>query len=143
MFAAGVVHDATASDADQQIILRGECLRLVVSGRDLTSGCEPILISSSPSVDNIQFQFAVKNRAILTIVGTDLPNPTDDTDQIKLVRYELNLGTQGVPPSGTEALGQCTFNNPFAGKMTLSCEGTAQDKPLSIVFVTDGRAPQQ
>lgn len=143
LLAAGFIHDAAASDADQRMVVRGECLRLLVSGRDLTSGCEPVLISSSPGADNIQFQFAFGNGASLTVVGTDLPNPTGDTDQIKLVHYVLNLGIQGVDPSGTEAFGQCTFNNPFAGKMALSCEGVAKDKPISIVFVSDGIAPQR
>lgn len=143
MFAAGGSHDAVASDADQQMALRGECVRLLVSGKDFTTGCEPVLTSKSPSAENIQFQFAVKNGATLTIVGSDLPNPSDEIDQIKLVRFELNLGVQGAASSGAEAFGQCTFNNPFAGRMTLSCEGTVKGKPLSVVFITDGRPPQQ
>lgn len=143
MVAVGVSHNAAAGDADQQMALRGECVRLLVSGKDFTPGCEPVLISKSPSADSIQFQFLVKNGATLSIVGSDLPGPTDDIDQIKLVRFELNLGIQGVASSGGQASGQCTFNNPFAGKMTLSCEGTVKSKPLSLVFISDGKAPQQ
>ena len=131
---------AASDDFSSLLTLNGNCLKLVALGKDISPYCRPVLSSNTMSVHRVLFHFTLRNDAVLTIV--DLPNPTPDTDAIKIERIHLNLGIQGVPPSQASASGKCTFNNPYKGPMTLKCEGRANGKPLIAIFRSDGTPPQ-
>ncbi|TPI31506.1 hypothetical protein FJ414_23395 [Mesorhizobium sp. B3-1-6] len=124
------------------LTLNGNCLKLIALGKDMSPYCRPVLSSNNMSGGRVLFHFTLRNDAVLTIVGTDLPNPTPDTDAIAIRRIHLNLGIQGVAPSEASASGKCTFNNPFKGPMTLSCKGRVNGKPLVAIFRSDGLPPQ-
>lgn len=133
----------TASDDLLSLLtLNGNCLKLVALGKDISPYCRPVLSSNTMSGNRVLFHFTLRNDAVLTIVGVDLPNPTPDTDAIKMQRIHLNLGIQGVPASQASASGKCIFNNPYKGPMTLKCQGRADGKPLVAIFRSDGAPPQ-
>ncbi|RUX51491.1 hypothetical protein EOA33_06150 [Mesorhizobium sp. M4A.F.Ca.ET.050.02.1.1] len=115
------------------LTLNGNCLKLIALGKDMSPYCRPVLSSNNMSGGRVLFHFTLRNDAVLTIVGKNLPNPTPDTDAIAMQRIYLNLGIQGVAPSVASASGKCTFNNPYKGPMTLSCKGRADGKPLGRI----------
>lgn len=136
-------YDAALSMAvDTLGTLTGRCERFVLGGRDLTSGCQPVLATNNLPPDRVQFHFSFSNSAVITLSGRDLPNPTPDTDVIALDRVLVNLNIPGVPPTNGSANGRCTFANPFKGPMIVRCTGTSDVGSINVAFRTDGRPPR-
>lgn len=125
--------------------LSGQCVRLAIDGDDLTSGCQPLLLSWNQDPDLVLFQFALSTGSSFIFVGRDLPNPTRDTDQISVVSVQVYLGIEGVPPSPAAADGTCLFSNPYSGRATIQCSAQmrheGEQRAIEAVFVTDGSTP--
>lgn len=123
------------------VVLQGQCRKLLVGGADVTRSCNSRVANNNLAPDKVLFHFALADGTAVSIVGTDLPNPTPDDDEIRIVRAHVSrkLGTLEACPH--PAVGKCSFGNPYAGKTTIRCNGKAGGKALVAVFVTNGEAP--
>jgi hypothetical protein len=72
----------------------------------------------------------------------DAPNPTPDTDVVKV--DQVIMGVKGKPndPEVVAATGTCTYGNPYKGAATVSCDGTMSNgQRFSARFTSDGKPP--
>lgn len=128
--------------AETFMVMNGRCTAAKVGGRDLTRGCEGVLAAANFPPDRVQFSWTFSNGAVISVTGTDRPNPSPDIDELRVVRLFLNLGIEGVPSTGGPASGRCRFGNPFAGVAKVDCQGKQNGKPFSLQFVSNGQPPR-
>lgn len=131
-----------SASAQSMLALTGKCTQLVVGKNNFTNGCDGKILSTTYNDGRVGFYFVLKNGAILTISGMDLPNPSKNSDAFRIDRLIFNIGG-GVPSSSTRASGKCVYTNPYIGKATVTCTGkTASGEKIAAKFVTDGRPPR-
>lgn len=126
------------------VALEGRCEILITQGKDFSEYCDSRLLNAGHENGRIGFHFFISDKAILTISGSDLPNPTPHTDETLVDLVLVNLGIEGIPPSEAKAFGKCEYENPYLGKpAVIACNGTMEDGfPLQARFVTDGGEPR-
>lgn len=144
---ACLVSDGATAHSAEHIdvgLVTGRCSVLIASGRDFSDACEGKLLNSGHANGRVGFYFFIRDKAVLTISGEDLPNPSADTDETRVDMIVLNLGIQGVPPSETKAFGKCRYDNPFRGlPAKLRCNGTIEDgSPFEAQFLSDRSEPR-
>lgn len=125
-------------------MMTGKCSVLVASGNDFSEACEGKILNSGHASGRVGFYFFISDKAVLTISGEDLPNPSADTDETRVDMILLNLGIEGVPSSETKAFGKCHYDNPFQGvPAKVNCNGTMEDgSPFEAQFLSDGSEPR-
>jgi hypothetical protein len=133
---------AAPSAAQTMMTLTGKCQKLVIGQHDFSKFCQGKLINSAHKNGRVGFYFLFGGTSTVTFSGTDRPNPTPDTDEIRIDLALLNIGTDSQGTSRQSAKGKCSYGNPYKGKMTVKCAGTLKDgMKFSAVFRTDGRPP--
>lgn len=125
-------------------LMTGKCSALITSGRDFSDTCEGKILNSGHANGRVGFYFFISDKAVLTISGEDLPNPSENTDETRVDMILLNLGIEGAPPSETKAFGKCRYDNPFQGvPAKVRCNGTMEDgSPFEAQFLSDGSEPR-
>lgn len=125
-------------------LVTGKCSVLIAPGRDFSDACEGKILNSGDANGRVGFYFFISDKAVLTISGEDLPNPSVNMDQTRVDIIVLNLGIEGVPPSETSAFGKCRYENPFQGvPAKVRCSGTMEDgSPFEAQFLSDGSEPR-
>ena len=144
---ACLVSDGATSYAAERVdvgMMTGKCSVLIASDRDFSNACEGKILNSGHANGRVGFYFFISDKAVLTISGEDLPNPSADMDETRVDMILLNLGIEGVPPSETKAFGKCRYDNPFQGvPVKVRCNGTTEDgTPFEAQFLTDGSEPR-
>lgn len=144
---AGLVGSGSTAHSAKRVdvgLMTGKCSVLIASGRDFSDTCEGKILNSGHANGRVGFYFFVSDKAVLTISGEDLPNPSVNTDETRVDLILLNLGIEGVPPSETKAFGKCRYDNPFQGvPATVNCSGTMEDgSPFEAQFLSDGGEPR-
>lgn len=141
--ASGLFPTLAQEAAPTFVVIGGQCAKLVVAGVDFTGTCNPKVASNNAGPDKVMFHFALADGTAVSIVGIDLPNPSSDSDEIEIVRVHVGkkLGPLGKGPHA--ASGKCVFGNPYAGPMTIRCDGAVGKKTLVADFLTDGLAPKE
>lgn len=125
------------------VVMTGKCQKLSVGDNDMSPYCNPKLLNTSYSNGRVGFYFTIGNGSVLTVSGMDLPNPTPDTDQIKVDRVIFNIGQTGKAPAVSSASGKCSFGNPYKGKTTVRCSGKlSTGEKFEAAFQTDGKRPK-
>lgn len=144
---AYLVSDGATSYSAERVdvgLVEGKCSVLIASGRDFSDACEGKILNSVHANGRVGYYFFISDKAVLTISGEDLPNPSPDTDETRVDMIVLNLGIEGVPPSETKAFGKCRYDNPFQGvPAKVRCNGTMEDgSPFEAQFLSDGSEPR-
>ena len=127
---------AQASDVGALVSLKGECVKLVAGGKDMTGSCGAAVASNTTADGRVMFIFSTGDGGLLSIVGTDLPNPAPDRDAIRIVNSVTKAAGAGNAPVVKPASGTCTFGDPTKGPITIECRGKSSGKPLEAVFRT-------
>lgn len=143
MTASGWLPALAQEAAPTFVVIGGQCGQLVVAGVDVTSTCNSKVASNNAEPDKVIFHFALADGTAISIVGTDLPNPSPDSDQIEVVQVHVGKKLGPLRKGPHAALGKCTFGNPYAGPMTIRCDGAIGKKPFLAEFLTDGHEPKQ
>lgn len=141
VFLAAPSHAEDVFSRTDMMMVQGKCVRLVLEGIDLTGTCADQAASHTEAPDRVLFHFGVADDTAISLVGTDLPNPTPDTDEIKLIRFHVSSRHGALQAGPHEADGKCTFGNPYMGKATIQCIGRSNGKDLTVLFETDGSEP--
>lgn len=144
---AFLVSDRAPSYSAERVdvgLMTGKCSVLIAAGRDFSDACEGKILNSGHANGRVGFYFFISDKAVLTISGEDLTNPSADMDETRVDRILLNLGIEGIPPSETKALGKCRYANPFQGvPAKVRCNGTMEDgSPFEAQFLSDGSEPR-
>ena len=144
---ACLVSDGATSYSAERVdvgVLTGKCSVLIASGRDFSDTCEGKILNSGHANGRVGFYFFISDKAVLTISGEDLPNPSENTDETRVESVLLNLGIEDVPSSQTKAFGKCRYDNPFQGvPAKVRCKGAMEDgSPFEAQFLSDGSEPR-
>ena len=130
------IGDATAMG------LTGSCDKLILGKQKLADSCSGKLLNMSYPDGRVGFYFILDDGRIVTFSGMDAPNPTPDTDDVKVDK--VIMGVKGKPkdPEVVAATGTCTYGNPYKGESTVSCDGTMSNgQRFSARFTSDGKPP--
>ncbi|MBY5323583.1 hypothetical protein HFN11_25245 [Rhizobium leguminosarum] len=130
------IGDATAMG------LTGSCDKLILGKQKLADSCSGKLLNMSYPDGRVGFYFILDDGLIVTFSGMDAPNPTPDTDVVKVDK--VIMGVKGKPkdPEVVAATGTCTYGNPYKGESTVSCDGTMSNgQRFSARFTSDGKPP--
>ncbi|WP_421590778.1 hypothetical protein [Shinella sp. M27] len=90
-FACLVSDGATSYSAERVDVslLTGKCSVLIASGRDFSDACEGKILNSGHANGRVGFYFFISDKAVLTVSGEDLPNPSADTDEARVDKILL------------------------------------------------------
>ncbi|TFF19858.1 hypothetical protein E3C22_19530 [Jiella endophytica] len=137
-----MIAQARAENPSSMMTMSGRCDKLLVGGHDMTRFCEGKILSTAYPSGRVGFYFVLRNGAIVTFSGNDVPNPTPQTDRLFIDKLITNLG-DGIPSASEPAIGSCDYSNPYAGKPAfVRCIGKgAAGEPFRASFTTDGRPP--
>lgn len=144
VFAAAIAIGLPGSSAIANsglVTLAGKCQKMMYGKDNLAPYCNPAIASSNAGGNKVMFHWGLADGTLLTIVSTDLPNPSADTDATKIIRLHIKGGALNANATAA-ATGKCTFGNPYRGKATISCKGKADGKKFDFTFRTDGRPPR-
>lgn len=132
------------SEASSQSMMSmtGKCTQLVFGKTNLTRSCEGKILSTTYDDGRVGFYFILTTGSIFTISGMDLPNPSKNSDALRIDKVIFNM-EGGAPVTTANASGKCVYTNPYAGKATVTCTGkTSKGEKIAAKFVSDGRPPQ-
>lgn len=133
---------APPSHAADMAWMNGTCDKFIMSGKDVTKFCANSIVNSSYPNGRVGFTFILNGKRAITISGTDLPNPTPDTDRTYVDLVIVNLNEEGVTPEENPARGVCEYSNPYKGKAFIRCEASMGAHAVTAEFTTDGTPPQ-
>lgn len=115
-------------------VIAGRCERLTVFDTDMTANCVDRLLFTATPNGRVQALATLKRGSTVMFAGSDLPNPTANTDASSVDRIYLNspLGSSasGVFP----ARGRCTYTNPYAAPMIVDCKAELVEGGESYQF---------
>lgn len=126
---------AQSSPFEEFHVVPGRCVELTMNGTSLTGKCNGKLVFSTMTNGRIQSTFALASGSMMAFAGTDLPNPTANSDAYAVDAIYLN----GQP---VQARGRCTYTNPYAGPFIVACKVTgAGGVPYVAKFRADHFRP--
>jgi hypothetical protein len=135
---------ATAANLQNMAMSTGTCERLVVDGRDFTSGCAGKIIQSIYDDGRTGWYLMVGDKGtVVTLSGMSGAKPDADSQIQDLDSLILNLGVKNAPSSKEAISGQCLYSNPNNGPTSITCVAKNNQAAVSVLeFRTDGRPPQ-
>jgi hypothetical protein len=136
------VDDATAfrGTAPKRMVLRGECLSLVLLGENITYKCSNTVIGASWDDGRTGFYFSMGADAKLAFGGMGVAEIKPDENAARRP-IDFLLFTVGKELHKTNAVGHCVFTNPNTVPATIECHGEADGGKFEAKFKTD-RAPE-
>lgn len=121
------------------VSLSGQCEKLVMPQSDITKSCSGKVLNTVYSDGRSGFYFALEEGAILTFSGNGNVNPDPDT---AVQPVDLILFNYKGEVDRAQAVGQCTFGNPYKGPSRLICRATSPRGDFYGEFVSDGKPPK-
>jgi hypothetical protein len=124
-------------------MLRGVCQSLLAGGHDFSKGCTGRLVNETFKVGRTGFTFTIGDLGVITFSGSGSQvKPTADSAVQPIDKVIFTLTGMGTPPNVAQAVGRCSFANPFLGRpMTVVCSAETKNGRYSARFLTDGRTP--
>ncbi|HEY0625448.1 MAG TPA: hypothetical protein VGD10_01820 [Allosphingosinicella sp.] len=125
---------------DGLAVMNGTCGRLILGGRDVSSGCESRVTNSMYKGGRTGFTFLAGDVAVVTFSGADTPAKGNHAT-VRLDRVIFTLNGAGTKPNVVPASGTCTYTNPYAGPSRINCSASTNNGAFSASFVSDGEPP--
>lgn len=142
---AAVPAGAMAQDKPPGLVsllqVSGKCLKVSVARQEMGEGCTGQMGIAVYADGRVGFHFMMRNNHIFSISGVE---GAQGRSGVKVDRVVFNDAIEVNKPEVITARGNCTYGDPFGGRMTVRCTGVignAQDFVAS--FQTDGKAPVQ
>lgn len=140
---AGVATGTMAQEKPQGLVrllqVSGKCLKVSVARQEMGEGCTGQMGIAVYADGRVGFHFMMRNNHIFSISGVE---GAQGRAGVKVDRVVFNDAIEVNKPQVITARGNCTYGDPFGGRMTIRCTGVignAQDFVAS--FQTDGKAP--
>jgi hypothetical protein len=149
-FAAALAISVTCDSAvqgsglDYIATIKGKCTRLIIGGSEHTRACIPRVVNEVFADSRTGFTFTAGDTAVISFSGIGRTQIKDDPNRVTqpLDTVIFTLIGMGTPPNKLRAAGVCTYSNPNAGAVRVSCSAHTDMGKFEAKFLSDGQPPQ-
>lgn len=129
-------------DLSSVTTLEGACGVLIVSGDDVTSHCDGVILNPSYNDGRMGFVFLARDMATATFTGQD-GTVSADGGTIYLDRVILATLQNNKPkPITLPANGTCVYSIPDIGPAKISCIANTNNGAFTGSFTSNGKPPK-
>ena len=118
-------------------MLRGECRRLVVRGRDVSQGCTDEVMNTNYRSGRSGFTFG-NDSVVVTFSGMDTPAVGDRAETHLDMVIVTRIGGMSPTPRNIDATGRCQYSNPNAGRSYVRCSARTEEGEFNADFLSNG-----
>ncbi len=117
-------------------MLRGECQRLVVRGRDVSEGCTGNVMNTNYRSGRSGFTFG-NDSVVVTFSGMDTPAVGDRAETHLDMVIVTRIGGMSPTPRNIVATGQCQYGNPNVATY-VRCSARTGEGEFIAHFLSNG-----
>ena len=129
-------------DLSSVATLEGTCGVLIVSGDDVTSRCDGVILNPYYKDGRLGFVFLARDMATATFTGQDGTTSTDG-GTVQLDRVILATLQNNKPrPITLPANGTCVYTIPDFGPAKISCIANTNSGTFTGSFTSNGKPPR-
>jgi hypothetical protein len=147
LIALGATFGLTQAHAAQQppmgitlAKLVGKCERLHTPQGDRSATCQGWIINMAYRSGRSQFMVMAGEDESLSFGGVDSPAKGDTAELA--IDYVLIVKGKDAAQTRRNAIGTCTYTNPYAGPSQINCKAKTANGTFELHFVSDGSPPE-